>query len=148
MGARRGPLVAAAMLLAPAALVPVGPADAGHRGVPQIDLVAPMRAPVGSEIVIRGRHFSRQTRRSTVIFRGPGGRAAFARPVRAFPRKLVVRVPTTVEVMMRSAQGDETARLPTRFRLRIVSNRRRSSLTGPRRSPLIVPASSADAPAP
>ena len=99
-----------------------------------------MRAPVGKRSVIRGHHFSRETRRSTVVFRGPRGGLAFARPVHAFPHKLVVRVPTTVERLMRMADGDESTPLPTRFRLRVISQRRKSRLTGPRRSPLVVPA--------
>jgi hypothetical protein len=102
-----------------------------------------MRAPVGQRIVIRGHNFTRKTRFSTVVFRGPRGGAAFARPVRAFPRKLVVRVPTTVVSLMREAEDDETTKLPTRFRLRVISERRRSKLTGIRRSPLVVAAESA-----
>lgn len=139
-GSRPSLLVATAALLAPVAVVPAGPADATQRAAPTIHLVAPMRAPVGDEVVIRGRHFSRKTRGSTVVFRGPRGGLAFARPVRAFPRKLVVRVPTTVERLMRKAEGDESTAVPTRFRLRVISQRRESKLAGPRRSPLVVPA--------
>ena len=135
-------LLASALLLAPAALPGAGAADATRSTAPVIELVAPMRAPVGKRLVIRGHHFSRETRRSTVVFRGPRGGLAFARPVHAFPRKLVVRVPTTVERLMRMADGDESTPLPTRFRLRVISQRRKSRLTGPRRSPLVVPAPS------
>lgn len=130
----------AATCVVPTAIVPVRAADADHPAAPEIDLVAPMRAPVGEDVVIRGRNFSRKTRFSTVVFRGPRGGAAFARPIRAFPRKLVVRVPTTVERLMRTADDDASTALPTRFRLRVVSERRRSKLTGPLRSPLVVPA--------
>jgi hypothetical protein len=133
-------LAVAAFVLALGALTLAGPAEAGHRGVPVIDSVSPARVPVGGKLVIRGRHFSHQTRRSTVVFRGFGGRVAFARPARAFPRKLVVRVPSTLERLMRTTEGDPSTLLPTRFRLRVISNRRRSRLTGPRRSPVVVPA--------
>jgi hypothetical protein len=139
---RRRLLVLGAMgLVAPTALPSTGAADATRPAAPTIALVAPMRASVGQHVVIRGRHFSHRTRFSTVVFRGPRGGAALARPVRAFPRKLVVRVPTTVERLMRTADDDSSTALPTRFRLRVVSERRRSKLTGPLRSPLVVPAS-------
>lgn len=137
---RRGLALGATVLLAPTVLLPAGAADADRPAAPTIALVAPMRAAVGQDIVIRGTNFSRRTRFSTVVFRGPRGGAAFARPIRAFPRKLVVRVPTTVERLMRTAEADSSTSLPTRFRLRVVSERRRSKLTGPLRSPLVVPA--------
>ena len=107
---------------------------------PVVTLVAPMRATVGSTLAIRGRGFSRASRRNTIIFRSPSRRVSFAKPRRSFARKLVVRVPASVERLLRKQDGDQSKGLPTRIRLRVISKRRYGKLTILRRSPLIVSA--------
>jgi IPT/TIG domain-containing protein len=111
-----------------------GAKSAAARKTPVITMVSPMRVRVGSLITIRGRNFSSNRRRNTVVFVGPGGRSAFAKPVRAGRRKLVVRVPGTVERLLNTRDG---ARVPTRMRLRVLAGRF-SRFTPPRLSPVVV----------
>jgi hypothetical protein len=131
-----------ATTLALTALVPLaGTAEAAPsaksaaaKSAPAITLVSPMRVRVGSLITIRGRNFSRNRRRNTVVFASPSGRAAFAKPVRAGRRKLVVRVPGTVERLLNVR---DNSRVPTRMRLRVLAGRF-SRFTPRRLSPVIV----------
>jgi hypothetical protein len=133
-----------ALILSLAALASLaGTANASHspqantaakRKAPAITLVSPMRVRVGSLLTIRGRNFSRNRRRNTVVFVGPGGRSAFAKPARASRRRLVVRVPGTVERLLNTRDG---ARVPTRMRLRVLAGRF-SRFTPPRLSPVVV----------
>jgi IPT/TIG domain len=107
---------------------------AAKRKAPAITMVSPMRVRVGSLITIRGRNFSRNPRRNTVVFVGPGGRSAFAKPIRAGSRRLVVRVPGTAERLLNTRDG---ARVPTRMRLRVLAGRF-SRFTPPRLSPVVL----------
>lgn len=129
------------LLLSAMAFGPMGVAQAATRKpVPVITKVSPMRVAVGRKITLRGKRFSSVRRRNTVLFRGPTGRAAFAKPVRASRTKIVVKVPGSVERLLTKVG---TKRIPTRFKLRVVANRRYGKLTIRRRSPVIVSAASA-----
>ena len=89
-------LVSAAVLMLPAA---AGAAPAKKRAkasAPTITRVTPMRVRVGGVLTIRGRNFKAKRTKNTVIFRGPDGRSAFAKPRRASRKKLVVAVPSAV----------------------------------------------------
>ena len=117
------------------------PATAGAAGktkakVPTIKRVSPMRQAVGRTLTIRGKNFSSSRRKNTVVFRGPGKRSAFAKPRRASRKKLVVRVPGSVERLLKKSG---TKRVATRFSLRVVT-KRYGKLTKRRRSPVIVSA--------
>jgi hypothetical protein len=131
-----------ATTLALTALVPfAGASEASVTGksaaakkTPVITMVSPMRVRVGSLLTIRGRNFSPRRSRNTVLFVGPGGRTAFAKPRSASRRKLVVVVPGTAERLLNVRDG---ARIPTRMRLRVLSGRF-SRFTPPRLSPVVV----------
>ena len=86
------------LLALSAALVAVPTALAAPAPEPSITRVTPMRVSVGNLLTVRGRHFKAQRLRNTVIFRGPDGRTAFAKPRRATTTKLVVRIPAAVLV--------------------------------------------------
>ena len=94
-----------------------------------------MRVKVGRTVTLRGNDFSGPRKRNTVIFRSPGSRYAFAKPSRAAGRKLVVRVPASVERLLLTADGKRPA---ARFKLRVVVPKRRSKLTSARISPILV----------
>jgi len=113
---------------------------------PAIKLVAPMRVTVGRQIVVRGVGFSANTSRNTVIFIGPSKRSAFAKPLRAFSRRLVVRVPGSVERLLGNSDAKGVGS-PTRFRLRVVTRRRYGKMSARRNSPVIVSALKTGAPA-
>ena len=118
--------LAAVLVAAPAALAASGPA-------PTITRVQPMRVSVGNLLTITGSHFKAQRTRNTVIFRGPNGRTAFAKPRRSTTRKLVVRVPAAVARLLRVSGSRQR---PTRLKLRVLSGQF-SKFTTRRLSPVV-----------
>jgi IPT/TIG domain len=118
--------LAAVLVAAPAALAAGGPA-------PTITRVQPMRVSVGNLLTISGKNFKAQRTRNTVIFRGPTGRTAFAKPRRATRRKLVVRVPAAVARLLRVSGSRQR---PTRLKLRVLSGQF-SKFTPRRLSPVV-----------
>jgi hypothetical protein len=118
--------LAAVLVAAPATLAASGPA-------PSITRVKPMRVSVGNLLTITGTRFKAQRNRNTVIFRGPDGRTAFAKPRRATTRKLVVRVPAAVARLLRVSGSRQR---PTRLKLRVLSGQF-SKFTPRRLSPVV-----------
>ncbi len=92
-----------------------------------------MRVSVGNLLTIRGANFKPQRRRNTVIFRGAEGRTAFAKPIRATRRKLVVRVPAAVARLLRVVASRQR---PTRLKLRVLAGKF-SKYTPRRLSPVV-----------
>src|SRR5215210_829095 len=121
-------------LLALAALLAAVPAAfAAKAPAPTITRVQPMRVSVGNLVTITGSHFKARRLKNTIIFRGPDGRTAFAKPRRATTRKLVVRVPAAVARLLRVADSKQR---PTRMKLRVLSGQF-SKFTPRRLSPVI-----------
>lgn len=118
--------LAAALVAVPNALAASGPE-------PTITRVTPMRVSVGNVLTIRGTHFKARRLRNTLIFRGPDGRMAFAKPRRATTTKLVVRVPAAVARLLRVSGGRER---PTRLKLRVLAGKF-SKFTSRRLSPVV-----------
>ena len=118
--------LAALLAVVPAALAAKGPA-------PTITRVQPMRVSVGNLVTITGSHFNARRLKNTIIFRGPDGRTAFAKPRRATSRKLVVRVPAAVARLLNVAHSKQR---PTRMKLRVLSGQF-SKFTSRRLSPVI-----------
>jgi hypothetical protein len=118
--------LAAGLMAVPAALAATAP-------VPSITRVTPMRVSVGNLLTIRGHNFKAQRNRNTVIFRGPEGRTAFAKPRRATKTKLVVRVPAAVARLLRVSGSRQR---PTRLKLRVLSGKF-SKFTPRRLSPVV-----------
>ena len=134
---RRRAIIACLAVLAIAALVlPAGASTKGASKGPVITRVTPMRIGVGSRLVIRGSNFSSRRGGNMVIFRGPGGRFAFAKPLRASRSKLVLRVPTSVARLFPTGSHAYEA---TRMKLRILVSRKFSAWTRKRLSPVVVP---------
>jgi hypothetical protein len=130
-------LVAAALMVLPAAATAAtsGPA-------PQITRVQPMRISVGGTLKITGLRFKSTRLKNTVVFRGPDGRTAFAKPRRASTRRLVVRVPASVSRLLRVSNSRQ---LPTRLKLRVLAGKF-SKFTPKRLSPVVTGAGSGDGP--
>src|SRR5829696_6022942 len=118
--------LAAALVAVPATLAATAPA-------PTITRVKPMRVSVGNLLTITGTRFKAQRNRNTVIFRGPDGRTAFAKPRRATTRKLVVRIPAAVSRLLRVSGSRQR---PTRLKLRVLSGKF-SKFTTRRLSPVV-----------
>lgn len=127
-------LVAMATML----VLPAVPAEAAKRSKkgpkPQITRVTPMRLQVGETLVIRGKRFKAKTRRNTVVFVGADGRSAFAKPLRATKRKLIVKLPASVARLLRV---ENSKQVPTRLKLRVLAGRF-SRFTPRRLSPVVV----------
>jgi hypothetical protein len=132
MGMRR--LLFICLLALSAALVAVPAALAAPAPEPSITRVTPMRVSVGNLLTVRGRHFKARRLRNTVIFRGPDGRTAFAKPRRATTTKLVVRIPAAVSRLLRVSGSRQR---PTRLKLRVLSARKFSKFTSRRLSPVV-----------
>lgn len=109
---------------------------------PTITRVTPMRLRVGALLTIRGRNFKAKPRRNTVVFKGAGGRSAFAKPRRATKRKLVVRVPASVARLLVVEGGRQR---PTRIQLRVLAGRF-SAFTPRRLSPVVISATGGSGP--
>ena len=122
------------LLALSAALVAVPAALAAPAPEPSITRVTPMRVSVGNLLTIRGTHFKAKRLRNTVIFRGPDGRTAFAKPRRATTTKLVVRIPAAVSRLLRVSGSRQR---PTRLKLRVLSARKFSKFTPRRLSPVV-----------
>ena len=123
-------LIAAALLVVPASALAQTRSGAP---APQITRVQPMRVAVGGTLTISGRNFKAQRRKNTVIFRSSTGRTAFAKPVRASKRKLVVRVPVAVARLLKVANSSQR---PTRLQLRVLAGKF-SKFTPRRLSPVV-----------
>lgn len=133
-------LVTSGLAAGVAILAPFGVAGAHYTSaVPTIYSVSAMRANVGKTITIRGASFSAISRSNTVSFRGPDGRVVLAKPTRSSRTALVVRVPGRVERLLVQKDG---RRLPTRFKLRVITGRY-GKLSLRRHSPVIVSAACA-----
>ncbi len=132
-------LIAICLTLAAAASLALVPAafaakkKAKQASTPEISRVLPMRLGVGETLTLRGKNFSANRKRNTVIFRAPSGRTAFAKPSKASKTKLVVTVPGAVSRLLAKSNGSS---VPTRFSLRVLSGSF-SKFTGRRLSPVI-----------
>ena len=138
---RRTVLICLALVSAAACCWPAGAGAAPARSsasatTPKITRVTPMRVRVGALLTIRGRNFRAARSKNTVIFLGPDGRSAFAKPRRASRTKLVVRYPRRSRALVAKTGGTPKA---TRFKLRVLAGRF-SKFTLRRLSPVVVPA--------
>jgi len=122
-----------ALMACGALLAPVGVAEAAKKSTkPAIKRVTPMRVTVGKTLTIRGANFSTSRKRNTVLF-SVGKRSAFAKPARASRKKLVVRIPASVENLLDASKK----RGATRLKLRVVT-KRYGKLTTLRLSPIVL----------
>ena len=126
-------LLTISLLALAAAQVAVPTAVAASGPEPTITRVTPMRVSVGNLLTIRGTNFKARRLRNTVIFRGPDGRTAFAKPRRATTRKLVVRVPAAASRLLRVSGSRQR---PTRLKLRVLAGKF-SKFTPRRLSPVV-----------
>jgi hypothetical protein len=108
---------------------------------PSITQVSPMRTTMGETLTLRGRNFKLRRLRNTILFRGPNGLTAFAKPRRATRTKLVVVVPANVSRLLKMA---DNVQQPTRLTLRVLADRF-SEATPRRLSPVVTGGSVADA---
>ena len=130
-------LVAAALLVLPAAASAAPAKDAATAAVPQITRVQPMRISVGGTLTITGRRFKSTRTKNTVIFRASDGRTAFVKPRRATTTQARPdRVPASVARLLKVANSRQQ---PTRLKLRVLAGKF-SKFTPKRLSPVVTAA--------
>ena len=122
--------------------VPAAPAAKKKVAKPSITRVMPMRISVGARLTILGKNFKAKAKDNTVVFRGPNGRSAFAKPLRASRKKLVVVVPGAVSRLLGGSLSDPK---PTRLKLRVLADKF-SAFTQRRLSPVVTSFGSGDGP--
>jgi len=133
-----------ALLCALAALFAVAmvPAAAGAKKAkgPKVTAFTPKQPEIGGTLKLKGGPFSSKKKRNTVVLRAPNGATTFVKPKRARKRKLVLRIPATVERLFRESSAGLS--LATKFRVRVLSGRKFGPWTKKRRSPVIQPSGS------
>jgi hypothetical protein len=133
------PLRRVAMMAALAALtLPAGQAEAAKAKPksPVITSVTPMKAAVGQTLTIKGKYFRRGKGRNSVAFKRDGAAVVFVRTDISTTRMLKVRLPARLE---KALAGEDSAKAPARFRLRVLTSRLGKAFTAAKRSPVIGP---------
>ena len=106
-------------------------ADAAKRKrYPVVTSVSPMNAKVGETITIRGRNFIRGKNKNSVVFKRDGARAVFAKQTLGTAKQIRVVVPESLRRYL-------TENVPSRVRLRVLSQRFGKKFTAASKSPVI-----------
>jgi hypothetical protein len=111
------------------------PATALAKG-PKVTSFAPKSPELGGKLTLRGGPFAAKKSRNTVVMRAPNGGSTFIKPRKAGRRKLVLRLPGTLERLFKKRSGRSVA---TRFRVRILTGRKFGPWTKKMRSPVVRP---------
>jgi hypothetical protein len=110
------------------------PPEALAAKAPVVTKVTPMNVAVGEKLTIRGRHFRRGRKQNTVVFKRNGSRAVFVKADLGTTKMLTLKVPAKLQQYFAVRNGQ---RVPTRFRLRVLTSRFGRRFTRQSRSPLI-----------
>jgi hypothetical protein len=114
------------------------PAQAKNRAkAPVVTKISPMSVGVGQTLTIRGRHFLRGRKKTTVVFKRDGARAVFVKADLSTAKLLKLTVPASLQKYFRTSDGQA---VPTRFRLRVLTTRLSKRFTAVKRSPFVGPA--------
>jgi len=101
---------------------------------PVVTRVSPMKVEIGQKLEIRGRYFLRGRNKNTVVFKRSGGKAVFVKADVGTTKLLRLTVPSKLEKEFSTAG---TARLPTRFRIRVLAKKFGKKYTSISRSPIV-----------
>lgn len=105
--------------------------------LPVIRSVRPLRLEIGSDLTIVGRHFLPGKGRNTVVFLREGAPAVFLKAGRATRTRMTVRLTSKLGRYLIGRNNGEQG--PTRFRLRVLSQRFGASFTPRKLSPVVLP---------
>jgi hypothetical protein len=143
---RRLTLLAVALVALLVAAVPALSATGKSKRAtgPVVKSFSPTKPEIGGKLTLFGKGFARKPARNTVVLRAPTGGSTFVKPRTAAKGKLVLRIPATLERLMRKRAG---ATVATRFRVRVLSGRKFGPWTPKRRSPVIQPSGAGSGPA-
>jgi len=108
--------------------------------LPVITGVKPLRLAIGGTLTITGRNFLAGRNRDTVVFFRTGVPAIFLRASTATKTRMKVKL--TAKLAQYLILRNDGSKAPTRFRLRVLTQRFGARFTPTKLSPLISPASS------
>lgn len=107
--------------------------------LPVITGVKPLRPAIGGTLTITGRNFLAGRNRDTVVFFRSGAPAVFLRAYTATRTRMKVRL--TAKLGRELTPRSDGTSAPTRFRLRVLTQRFGARFTPAKLSPLVLPAS-------
>ena len=134
-----------ALALALAALLALAVPSLGAKSGsgPKISNFSPTQPELGGKLTLFGKGFAKQRKRNTVVLRAPNGGSTFIKPTKAERRKLMLKVPGTLERLMKKKDG---LALPTRFRVRVLAGKRFGPWTAKKASLVVHPSGSGSGP--
>ena len=103
---------------------------------PYVKSVSPLRASVGEEMTVKGFYFTPGYRENVVVLVAGDGRVSYVRSEHSTKRSLKVIVPKKVERLLRLVNG---VRVPTKFRIKVISSRMSRLSRNPLANPTIGP---------
>lgn len=134
--ARRVAVTAALVAVSvPLAAVPAQGATK-KKQYPTISSVRPLSANVGETLTIRGKNFRKGKNKNAVVFKRDGAKAVFVTAELSTTKVLRVKLPKRLENLMTLRNG---VRVPTLFRVRVLSSRLGRKYTSLAKSPTIGP---------
>jgi hypothetical protein len=128
--------LALALVALLAAAVPSLAAKSKKASGPTVSNFSPTKPELGGKLVLFGKGYAKQKKKNTVILRAPSGGTTFIKPTKAQKGKLTLRLPNTLERLMRKKAGKTLA---TRFRVRVLAGKKFGPWTKKKRSPVIRP---------
>src|SRR5688572_24064210 len=103
---------------------------------PFVKSVSPLRASVGEEMTIKGFYFTPGYAENVVVLVSRNGRVSYVRSEHSTKTELTIKVPKKVERLLKVVNG---LRVPTRFRVKVISSRMSRLAEGPLARPTIGP---------
>ena len=127
---------ATTLLLSLAALLLASPLAEAREPRPYVKSVSPLSVSVGELMTIKGFYFTPGYAENVVVFVARDGRVSYVRSEHSTKRSLQVRIPKKVERILKVVNG---VRVPTKFRVKVISSRMSRLATGALSQPLIGP---------
>ena len=128
--------VRAITLLSLTSLLLAAPLAEARSPRPYVKSVSPLRASVGEQMTITGFYFTPGYAENVVVFVARDGRVSYVRSEHSTKRKMTVIVPKKVERLLKVVNG---VRVPTKFRIKVISTRMSRLATGALSAPVIGP---------
>ena len=123
-------------LLSLAALLLASPLAEAREPRPYVKSVNPLSVSVGESMTIKGFYFTPGYAENVVVFVARDGRVSYVRSEHSTKRSLTVIVPKKVERILKVVNG---VRVPTKFRIKVISSRMSRLAKGALSQPLIGP---------
>ena len=123
-------------LLSLAALLLASPLAEARNPRPYVKSVSPLSVSVGEPMTLKGYYFTPGYAENVVVFVARDGRVVYARSEHSTKRTMTVLIPKKLERLLKVANG---LRVPTRFRIKVISTRMSRLAKGALSQPLVGP---------